>query len=83
MSRKSERAHYCRNKIYSMLGKMDEHLKLTEEDINNQMKDYVPEDAPLQCKDCKLVRLKCYNPMKKKFGQNFTCEKKVKKEEQK
>ncbi len=81
MSRKAAKSSYARGKIYQFLGQIDESIKMTEGEKLNQKKDYAPADAPIQCQDCKLVRTKCYNPMRKKFGENFQCEKKVKKEE--
>lgn len=84
MSKKSERALYCKNKIYQILGKVDANMQEEKSQVGKQI--YAPKDAPEQCKDCKNVRLKCYNPMKKQFGEDFIkgiklCEKKVKKEE--
>jgi len=67
---------------------MDRHYTAMDNNMKNEVelagkvkKAYVyGADVPVMCHDCKLVRMKCYNPIKKKLveGVEFTCDKKVK-----
>jgi hypothetical protein len=62
---------------------MDNNMKKVAEAKAKAKKVYVygPE-VPIICHDCINVRMKCYNPIKKKLveGAEFTCDKKVKKD---